>query len=195
MTELSRVRLFGLSALSAERDLDKVEGKFKLDLQRGGLGEKEEQKDEEYYPQFAAALRAEASEMSRHYEVFYCLEKEVRRLIAERLEAQHGETWWTACVPPAIQENAKANMQKELESGVTPRSEDEIDYTTFGELGEIVRSNWDDFGGMFSNQKAFTKVMNSLNMLRGPIAHCSPLAEDEIVRLGLTVRDWFRLME
>ena len=30
--------------------------------------------------------------------------------------------------------------------------------------------------------------------LRGPIAHCSMLAEDEIVRLKLTVKDWFRLM-
>lgn len=30
---------------------------------------------------------------------------------------------------------------------------------------------------------------------RGPIAHCSPLAEDEIVRLRLSVRDWYRLQE
>ncbi len=37
--------------------------------------------------------------------------------------------------------------------------------------------------------------MTSLNMLRAPIAHCCPLAEDEIVRLRLTVKDWFRLME
>lgn len=37
--------------------------------------------------------------------------------------------------------------------------------------------------------------MNSLNLLRGPIAHCSPLAEDEVVRLKLTLKDWFRLME
>jgi hypothetical protein len=48
---------------------------------------------------------------------------------------------------------------------------------------------------MFSSQKAFTKIMTSLNMLRGPIAHCCPLAEDEVVRLQLTVKDWFRLME
>jgi hypothetical protein len=29
----------------------------------------------------------------------------------------------------------------------------------------------------------------------GPIAHCAPLAEDEVVRLRLSVRDWFRLMQ
>jgi hypothetical protein len=86
-------------------------------------------------------------------------------------------------------------MQKEIDSGFTPRSEDEIDFTTFGELGEIVRGNWDSFDAIFSSEKAFTKIMTSLNMLRGPIAHCCPLAEDEIVRLRLTVKDWFRLME
>jgi molybdopterin-guanine dinucleotide biosynthesis protein A len=87
------------------------------------------------------------------------------------------------------------NMQREIDSGITLRSQEEIDYTTFGELGEIVKSNWTSFGSMFSSQKAFTKIMTSLNTLRGPIAHCCPLAEDEVVRLQLTVRDWFRLME
>ncbi len=48
---------------------------------------------------------------------------------------------------------------------------------------------------MFTSAKAVEKVMASLNMLRGPVAHCTPLAEDEVVRLGLSVRDWFRLME
>jgi hypothetical protein len=36
--------------------------------------------------------------------------------------------------------------------------------------------------------------MGVLNTLRGPRAHCSPLAEDEVVRLLLEVREWFRLM-
>ncbi len=32
--------------------------------------------------------------------------------------------------------------------------------------------------------------MFSLNMLRGPIAHCCPLSEDEVDRLRLAVKDW-----
>jgi len=78
---------------------------------------------------------------------------------------------------------------------VTLRSENEIDFTTFGELGEIVRSNWASFDALFSSEKAFTKIMTNLNVLRGPIAHCCPLSEDEVVRLRLSVKDWFRLME
>lgn len=78
---------------------------------------------------------------------------------------------------------------------MTRRSLDELDYTSFGELSVIITSNWDIFGALFSSKKAVEKVMSSLNSLRGPIAHCSPFAEDEVLRLQLTVRDWFRLME
>ena len=98
-------------------------------------------------------------------------------------------------MPTNIQQEVKARIQKELDAGVTPRSTDELDFTTFGELSVIISSNWDIFGGLFNSKKAVEKVMSSLNTLRNPIAHCSPLAQDEEVRLQLAVRDWFRLME
>lgn len=72
---------------------------------------------------------------------------------------------------------------------------DPIDFTTFGELGEIIKKNWDVFDSLFTSVRAVEKVMSSLNTLQGPIAYCSLLAEDEVLRLRLAVRDWFRLME
>lgn len=51
------------------------------------------------------------------------------------------------------------------------------------------------FGALFKSEKAVTRIMANLNTLRGPIAHCTLLAEDEVVRLRLSVRDWFRQME
>jgi len=189
MNSEDKIKLFGMSHLLVERDLDRIEKKYKLELQR----DTKEDKDDIYYPQFTHSLRQEAAEMGKHYELFYCLEKSIRSLIAETLESAHGENWWETKVPPDIKKNVNDNMQKEIDSGVTQRSEDEIDYTTFGELGEIVKNNWDNFP-MFSSQKAFTKIMNSLNTLRSPIAHCCVLAEDEVARLKLAVKDWFRLM-
>ena len=191
MDSEDRVKLFGMSHALVERALDKVERQQGLDLQR----EFKDERDQDYYPQFAHALRLEAAGMARHYELFYCLEKSIRNLLADTLKATHGETWWTKCVPKPVQENVQKNTKREIDSGVTLRSESEIDFTTFGELVEIVRNNWTDFGSTFSSEKAFTKIMTSLNMLRGPIAHCCPLADDEILRLQLTVKDWFRLME
>jgi hypothetical protein len=191
MSVEDRIKLFGMSHALVERELDRVEEDFKLDLGRAAP----DSKDEAYYPQFDHALRVEAAQMGEHYELFYCLETGIRNLIADTLEGGHGETWWDTCIPEHIKGNVKTNIQREIDSGITLRSERDIDFTTFGELGEIVRHNWESFDTMFSSQKAFSKIMTSLNQLRGPIAHCCPLAEDEVVRLQLTVKDWFRLME
>jgi len=79
--------------------------------------------------------------------------------------------------------------------GLTPRSDEYLDYSTFGELSEIIKRNWTHFGQIFASVKAVERVMGLLNSIRGPIAHCSPLAEDEIARLRLAVKDGFRIQE
>ena len=78
---------------------------------------------------------------------------------------------------------------------MTLRSSEPIDYAAFGELGEIIKSNWSLFGSVFNDIKAVEKVLGNLNSLRNPIAHCSPLAADEVLRLELSLRDWFRIQE
>ena len=188
-----KIKLFGMSHQMLQKDLDRVEQTYGLDLQREPSAQSD--LDETYYPQVDEVVRKEAAEMAIHYRLFYCLEKSIRQLVKEKLEAEHGSDWWNTTVPATIRKNAEDNQQKEIDSGVTPRSTELIDYTTFGELGEIVRTNWMTFNDTFNSQKAFTKIMNSLNVLRGPIAHCSPLAPDEVVRLKITLSDWFRLME
>lgn len=187
-----RIKLFVLSNSLAENRLDKVENDLGIDLFRR---EKEAVKEQDYYAQFDAAFRIEAKEMARHYEVFYCLEKSIRSLIVQIMKETYSDNWWDLKVREEIKKNVESNIKREVESGFTERSELKIDYTTFGELTSIVQDSWDAFSGLFKNPKAFSKIMASLNQLRGPIAHCCPLAEDEIVRLHLAVKDWFRLME
>ncbi len=194
VTPNEALKLFLMSNQLVENELDRVEAEHAIDLRRGHQATIE--KDEAYYPQIESAIRAEAARMAPHYEVFYSLETTIRGLIADSLEAEHGSDWWnTAPIPPKIKTDAEARRVREIDTGMTPRSDDLLDFTTFGELGEIIKASWDVFGALFSSIKAVERVMASLNSLRGPIGHCSPLAEDEVVRLRLAVRDWFRLME
>jgi len=188
------IKLFAISNQLLENDLDRIEREYTIDLGRGH--DRTIEQDQDYYPQIDRAVRQEASSMSKHYEIFYSLENSIRSLISETLEeAEAGEWWESGRVPEKIKTDADARMSREVDTGITPRSPEPIDFTNFGELGEIIRANRDVFGSMFPSQKAVERVLASLNTLRGPIAHCSPLAEDEVVRLRLSVRDWFRLME
>tara|TARA_R110001599_G_C12047752_1_gene641837 strand:- start:263 stop:796 length:534 start_codon:yes stop_codon:yes gene_type:complete len=174
-----------------ERDLDFIEREHNLDLHR----EERVDKDDDFYPQIDFAIRQEANSMAKQYEIFYSLETSIRSLIHETLSGKHGTSWWdvTNIVPEPIRLEVKNNMQRELDHAVAPRSANEIDYTTFGQLGDIVRHRWDDFE-IFNSKKGFNRVMTNLNVLRGPIAHCCPLPKSEAVRLNSTVEDWFRLM-
>lgn len=145
--------------------------------------------------QFSREVRYNADRMAEYYKLFYMLENDIRKLIDESLSEAYGIDWWEKHSPSSAKEECKYNQQREQEAGVTSRSDNELDYISFGQLGEIIRANWTLFGGILSNQKALGRVMFSLNALRGPIAHCGILAEDEIDRLKLTVKDWFRLLE
>lgn len=141
--------------------------------------------------------RRQADRMSSYYRLFYLLENEIRGFIVDLLEATGDPNWWSTKVPENVRQNATKNLEREKREGTIPRSDRMIDYTTFGELGEIIKSNWDVFGGVFSrhDKSGIERVLQQLNMLRGPIAHCGILDEDDVVKLKLVMRNWYRLQE
>ncbi len=192
---LEKIKAFGMTNQMLAEDLSHISAQYGIDLDH--LTVVPGELDAAYYPQFASDVRNEAAAMSKHYEVFYCLERSIRNMVSESLVAATGtEDWWdTPCVPSHIKQEVFGRIKAEVDADITKRSIDELDYTTFGELSQIMTSNWEVFGGPLNSKKAVERVMANLNSLRNPIAHCSPLAEDEALRLSLTMRDWFRLME
>src|SRR5574337_898658 len=127
------IRSFGMSGFMLTDELRKVEEEFSVTL--GHTARDVTASPIEYYPQFEQSVRSEAEEMSCHYEVFYCLEKAIRKLISETLQDAEGVTWWdSGRIPQNVIQEVKDRIQKELDSGVTRRSDAPIDYTTFGEL-------------------------------------------------------------
>jgi hypothetical protein len=185
------IKYFGLNNIAVENDLRRIAREEKIQLRPS----RTKSSRDAYYPQITAQIRHDAAIMAQHYELFYSLEVSIRDVIRVRLEEASKDDWWVQFVPQFIRDNAVLNKKKETEAGVTPRSDDWLSYTNFGELGQIIISNWALFSDMFTDQKAVTSTIARLNTLRAPIAHCSMLAEDEVVRLKLSLRDWFRLME
>ena len=78
-------------------------------------------------------LEAEALEMSKHYNKFYYLERSIRILIEEVMQKEYGEIWWDS-IDERVKRNVERNLEYELDTAHTKRSERAIDYTTFGDL-------------------------------------------------------------
>jgi hypothetical protein len=190
---LDAIKLFGLNNLSIESDLQKIDESFGVNI---GHRQENKGRDKDYYPQFSQKLRDESEAMALQYSIFYCLENSIRELIRDRMIDEHGNDWWKKenIVPPGVAKNCQDNRNREVATGITPRSEDMLDYSNFGELGEIIRQNWECFGETFRDKSAVGRILHSLNTLRAPIAHCKMLAEDEVLRLHLALKDWFRQM-
>jgi len=187
------LRSFGMSGLLITEDLRSIEQTFAIEL--GHTPKRTAVSAVDYYPQFERSVRIEAEEMAKNYELFYCLEKALRKLITESLEDADGPAWWDGDrVPESVKRGVNDRIKRDIDSGMTRRSDSSIDYTNFGELSVLIVSNWNVFGTIFSSQRAVERVMNNLNLLRGPIAHCCPLSEDEVQRLHLAMKDWFRMI-
>jgi hypothetical protein len=142
-------------------------------------------------------IRNEARRMSEFYEIFYILENDIRSFVEDIMRDAAGADWWLLKVPPSVQDTAKKNVDREANEGLPPRSSRMIDYINFGELGDIISQNWIIFDGVFSSaaKNRVIRFINRLNLARNAIAHCTLLAETEVVRLKILVSDWYKLME
>jgi Swt1-like HEPN len=188
------VRAFGMTGLQISSSMSRIERQFGIDLGHDPSAPKNRKAAE--YEQFEAALREDAARMSEFYEVFYCLENSIRKLVADIFVEAEGPDWWNGkrVDEKRIREPASIRRKREVDSGITPRSERLIDYTTFGELSQLITDNWELFDPVFQSKTAVSNVSNQLNLLRGPIAHCNPTDELEQERLNLAVRTWFKIM-
>lgn len=187
------IRAFGMTGLQIVASMSRIESEFGIRL---GHDSSPRGRKTDEYEQFESALRADAARMSEFYEIFYCLENSIRKLVEDTMIEAEGADWWHSkrVDDDRIRKPAEQNKKKEVDSGVTPRSDRLIDYTTFGQLSQLITDNWELFAPVFQSKTAVSNVSNQLNLLRGPIAHCNPTDELEQDRLNLAVRSWFKIM-
>lgn len=157
----------------------------------GIVSKNEEAKIEEN--DFSPILLNRARNMSKVYEVFFCLENAVRDLIEERLSERKGQDWWDTCVPEKVKKAANELRTKEEKNKYhAQRSSSLIGYTMFGNLSQIIIYNWDNFSDLFPDQHWVSSRFNDLELSRNIIMHTGFLPEIEIGRIESITRDWIR---
>lgn len=145
------------------------------------------------FAEFDAVVKSEATMMSQHYKVFYCLEKSIRKLVSTAMRGAYGPDWWTTGnVSEDIKKGVDNAKSRDIDSGMDLRGDEELEYTTFGQLNLIISQNWENvFAKKLRNKIRVGNVMVTLNRIRGPIAHFSLISEHEVKRLEFSVAEWF----
>jgi Swt1-like HEPN len=115
-------------------------------------------------------------------------------VITRVLSAKHGKDWWKTCAPPKVQTRVADRRAKEAD---TPwhgkRGTDDIYYSDFSNLGDIITKNWTEFAPIFVKQSWITKL-EELEAPRNIVAHNNPLSKQEETRVDLYFNDWIALL-
>lgn len=142
---------------------------------------------------FSPKIVFDAKRMASVYVVFFCIENAVRELITDRLAERYGVDWWEDKVPRKIRDAvSKLKVKEEKNKYHTQRSSSMIGYTMFGNLEQIIVSNWEDFSDLFPAQSWITSRFTDLEMSRNIIMHTGVLPTIEIDRIESIARDWIR---
>lgn len=132
--------------------------------------------------------------MARFYIYYFAFENSLRRLISGRLKEKYGINWWDLKAPTGVKQNVSKNQEKELETAMAIRSDEPMFYANFGELIDLINANWEDFSDTIRSKKAMESVVSQFSKIRNVIAHSCELEEDDIFRLKLLIKDWFRIL-
>lgn len=134
-----------------------------------------------------------AKAMAVVYTAIAAFENGVRSMVVKTLIEKHKEEWWEKGVSKGIQERAENRMKGEQNvKWHAQRGQDPVNYTTFGDLKNIMHTNWDAFEDLIGNLAWAAGIFDVIERSRNVIMHSGMLEKEDIERLGVNIRDWIK---
>lgn len=138
-------------------------------------------------------LVARAKRMATVYIAIAAFENTVREFLAKRLLEVVGPDWWEKNVSDKIRIKAEARRAEESKiRWHTPRGDDPLNYTEFGDLAAIFGQNWTHFEYHLVSQDWVRQIIGTLERSRNVIMHSGELGLEDIERVSTAIRDWVR---
>jgi hypothetical protein len=127
------------------------------------------------------------------YTAIAAFENGVRTLVTKTLIEKFQEAWWEKGATPNIRERAQKRMDDEQSARWhAQRGQDPINYTTFGDLKNIMQNNWDAFEDLVGSLAWASGIFDVIERSRNVIMHSGNLEREDIERLGVNIRDWVK---
>lgn len=136
---------------------------------------------------------ARARRMATAYTAIAAFENSVREFVSKRLLETSGENWWQQCVSEKVRQRAETRREDEAKiRWHTPRGDQPLNYTEFGDLTSIISQNWDQFEPHLRNQDWVRQIISTLERSRNVIMHSGELSNTDLERIGTVIRDWVK---
>lgn len=127
------------------------------------------------------------------YTAIAAFENSARALVTKTLVEKFQEEWWEKGVSNGIRERAQKRMEEEQSvKWHAQRGQDPINYTTFGDLKNVIQNNWDAFEDLIGTVPWVSGIFDVIERSRNVIMHSGTLEREDIERLGMNIRDWVK---
>lgn len=140
-------------------------------------------------------LLAHSRRMAVVYAAIATFENQVRKFVSRTLLEKVGEDWWEHAIPEGIRKKAESRqLEEEKIRWHTARGDEPLNYTDFGELISIIvqSTNWVHFQPHLQQQEWVKQILKTLERSRNVITHSGELANEDIERIGSSIRDWVK---
>jgi hypothetical protein len=144
------------------------------------------------YEMLDQELIVNAEKMSIIYIALYTFENMVREFVKNALIEEYKEEWWNK-VSEGIRKKVASRMDDDAKfRWHGTRGGTEIQYCDFGDLSSIIISNWSVFEEIIVNVDWVKSLLSVLERSRNIIMHGGILANQDVERIGVNIRDWVR---
>src|SRR5579862_250466 len=138
-------------------------------------------------------LVSRAQRMAAVYVAIAAFENSVREFVSKVLLETVGANWWTKAVSEKIRERAESRRKEEEKiRWHTPRGDEPVNYTEFGDLASIVGQNWALFEDYLQSLDWMRQVISTVERSRNVIMHSGDLGPQDVERIATSIRDWIR---
>lgn len=182
---------FVFRGLLAEEALDKTERRSKFQINEESLQELASRLSIDL---LGDEFTIRASRMSQVYTAIAAFENSLREFVSNKLQEAHPEKdWWSdpEVIPSSIKSKAeKRQAEEDKIRWHSPRGDDSIYYSDFGDMISIIVKNWDLFEPHCNDQEWVKFHLKTLERSRNIIMHSGELGRVDIERVGASIRDW-----
>lgn len=185
----SQLYNFAFRGLLAEEALDSVGRRGKLFLKMA---------DDEIIKALALESLdeihvANAKTMAIVYTAIAAFESGVRELVVKILTDKHADEWWEKGFSKNIRDRAMKRLEDEQHARWhSQRGQDPINYTTLGDLKNVMQNNLLDFEDLVGSITWAAGIFDVVERSRNVIMHSGILEREDIDRLGVNIRDWVK---
>lgn len=152
-----------------------------------------ESKTRDILQSFPEKVLQESTEMSDCYQILYCFENDLRKIINDVMNESIGSDWWDKCVRQSIKDDVTRNQTAEQNSVYYGRIDEPLYFTTLGDLKEIIADNYAHFENHFRSKRFVDELLFQINRLRVVVGHNCMLENMDIDTLKQNIERWYTI--